>query len=203
MPEFVINSSQLTWDWDTSSSDYSVLKNTTFAASQGKAWLVEGSEPFSSFNLQDSLLSLAQYDALNSGYADEMGNGAVDAAQADLDALYGTINQASLWITRLHGELSREALVADLSLGASSDQTPVNRFLQVTKTKGTAPTCPQYPPCDNTTSGGSGSGWDVWSNVKNGKSSGCAMTQDGGFSSTLGAFGVLAALALVRRRRAR
>jgi len=215
MPDFVIDSPQLTWDWDAMSSNYSVLKSTTFAASQGKAWLVEAAEPFSPYFIQDSLTSLAEYDPLNSGYADDKGEGAPKAVQEDLQALFGTLAMTSVWITRLHGELSREALVADLTLGASLDQTTVNRFLQATKTKGTAPTCPVYPPCDDTTSGGnttsggaggfSSGGWDVWTNINNGKkvNSGCAMTQEDGSSSTLGAFGVLAALARVRRRRAR
>ncbi len=211
MPDFTIDSDQLTWDWDTMSSNYAVLKKTTFMASQGKAWLTEAGEPFSAYYLQDSLTQLATYDAVHSGYADEMGNGAVEAAQADLMTLFGTLDPNSVWITRLHGELSRQALVADLTLGASANQVPVNRYLQATKTQGTAPACPVYPPCpmDPPTLSGSGgstpAGWDAWSTLNSGKKAGggCAMTQEGGFSSTFGALSVLAALALVRRRRAR
>lgn len=211
MPDFTIDSDQLTWDWDTMSSNYALLKKTTFAASQGKAWLVEAGEPFSPYYLQDTLINLATYNAVNSGYADDMGNGAVEAAQADMMTLFGTLDPASVWITRLHGELSRQALLSDLTLGAAASQVPVNRYLQATKTKGTAPVCPVYPPCPidppNLTGGGGSTpaGWDAWSTINNGNKAGggCAMTQDGGFSSTLGALGVLAALALVRRRRAR
>ena len=210
MPDFTIDSDQLTWDWDSMSSNYAVLKSTTFAASQGKAWLVEAGEPFSTYYLQDAITQLATYDATHSGYADEMGQGAVESATADLMTLFGSLDPASVWITRLHGELSRQALVADLTLGAAANQTPVNRYLQATKTKGTAPTCPVYPPCpiDPTISGSGGStpaGWDAWTTVNNGNKAGggCAMTQDGGFSSTFGALSVLAALALVRRRRSR
>ena len=211
MPDFTIDSDQLTWDWDTMSSNYAVLKKTTFTASQGKAWLVEAGEPFSPYSLQDSLTQLATYDAVSSGYADEMGNGAVEAAQADMMTLFGTLDPASVWITRLHGELSRQALLSDLTLGAAASQSPVNRYLQATKTKGTAPTCPVYPPCPidppSLTGGGGATpaGWDAWSTINNGNKAGggCAMTQEGGFSSTLGALSVLAALALVRRRRAR
>jgi hypothetical protein len=213
MPDFVIDSPALTWDWDAMSSNYAVLKSTTFTASQGKAWLVEAAEPFSTYYLENALGSLAQYDPIGSGYADDMGKGAPMAAQADVDTLFGTLNPSAVWVTRLHGELSREALLTDLTLGASSDQTVVNRYLQATKSKGTAPTCPVYPPCADTTSGGnttgggggSAPGSEIWSTVGTGNkvSSGCAMSQDGGFSSTLGAFGVLAALAMVRRRRAR
>jgi MYXO-CTERM domain-containing protein len=218
MPEFTISPAQLTWDWDTMSSNYAVLKKTTFDASNGKAWLTEAGEPFSPYYVQDSLTQLAQYDPVGSGYADDMGNGAPDAAQADLTTLFSTLDPASVWITRLHGELSRQALSKDLILGAAPLQIPVNRYLQAMKTKGTPPPCPVYPPCPDDSSGSSdpsggsgGSGgfspafWDAWTNVDNGKKAGggCAMTQEGGFSSTLGALSVLAALAFVRRRRGR
>jgi MYXO-CTERM domain-containing protein len=221
MPSFTLHSDQLVWDWDSMSSNYSMLKKTTFDASQGKAWLVEAAEPFSPYYLQNTLGILAENEPENSGYADEMGNGAPAALQADLAALQGTLDPSSLWITLLHSELSRQALLTDLTLGASSDQMPVDRFLQAIETKGTAPTCPQFPPCDPSGGGFSGSGsggfttgvggafpsggWDVWSNVEGGNKAGggCAMTQEGGFSSTLGALSVLAALALVRRRRSR
>ena len=218
MPNFSVKADQLVWDWDAMSSNYAMLKKTAFDASQGKAWLAEAGEPFSAFFLQDSLGSLVQFDPANSGYADEMGNGAPEALKADLTALTGTLDMSSLWITRLHGELSRQALLTDLTLGASLDQSPVNRFLQATTTKGTAPTCPMFPPCDPSGSGGftsgaggaggagsSGGGWDSWWNVDSGDkaSGGCALSQDGGFSTTLGALSVLAALALVRRRRSR
>ncbi len=221
MPSFTLQSDQLVWNWDTMSSNYAMLKKTTFDASQGKAWLIEAGEPFSTYYLQDSLTFLLQSDPMNSGYADEMGQGGEAALQGDLDALFGTFDPTSVWITRLHGELSRQALLTDLTLGAASSQVPVNRFLQATKTKGTAPTCPSFPPCGPGTSGVGGNGggftsgvggftsggwdWDVWSNGNNGTKAGggCAMTEEGGFSSTLGALSVLAALALVRRRRAR
>jgi MYXO-CTERM domain-containing protein len=216
MPSFTLESDQLVWDWDTMSSNYSMLKKTTFEASQGKAWLVEAGEPFSTFYLQDSLTFLVQSDPTNSGYADDMGQGGDLALKGDLDALFGSLDPTSVWITRLHGELSRQALLTDLTLGAATDQNPVNRFLQATKTKGSAPVCPTFPPCGpDSGSGGSGGsgggftsgggGWDFWSNGSNGTKAGggCAMTEEGGFPSTLGALSVLAALALVRRRRSR
>ena len=218
MPSFTLKSDQLVWDWDSMSSNYSMLKKTTFDASQGKAWLVEAGEPFSTYYLQDSLTFLVQSDPMGSGYADDMGQGGELLLQDDLDALFGKLDPTSVWITRLHAQLSRQALLTDLSLGAASNQVPVNRFLQATKTKGTAPTCPTFPPCDPGT-GGNGGGftsgaggftsggwdWDVWSNGDNGTKAGggCATTEAGCFSSTLGALSVLAALALVRRRRSR
>ena len=216
VPDFTIYPDQLVWDWDTMSSNYALLKKTTFDASQGKAWLVEAGEPFSPYYLQDTLYQLAQNDPFASGYADEMGAGAPAAAQADLTTLLGTLDPASVWITRLHGELSRQALATDLTLGAAVDQTPVLRQLQATKTIGTAPACPVYPPCQDSSGSGEGTGgvdgaggftsggWDASTNVKRGQSfGGCAMTHEGSSPSMFGALSVLAALAFARRRRAR
>ena len=218
MPDFTIYPDELVWDWDTMSSNYAMLKKTTFDASQGKAWLVEAGEPFSPYLLQDTLTQLTQNDPIGSGYADEMGAGAPAAAQADLTTLLGTLDPASVWITRLHGELSRQALSTDLTLGATADQTPVLRSLQATNTVGTAPTCPVYPPCQDSSgsgdtggfggAGGAGGltsgGWDASTNVEKGQSfGGCAMTREGSLPSMFGALDVLAALAFARRRRAR
>jgi hypothetical protein len=181
MPDFTIQPDQLVWNWDTMSSNYAALKKAAFDASQGKAWLVEAGEPFSPYQIQSQLTQLAQDQPIDSGYADEMGAGAPAAAQADMATLFGTLDPSSMWITRLHGELSRGALATDLTLGAAADQTPVRRSLQATTTIGTAPTCPVYAPCQD--------------------AGGCAVTQVGSVPSMLGGLSALAALALVLARR--
>src|SRR5262249_39766937 len=124
-PSFVVHQQDLVWNWDTSSSNYTALRAKGFADSMGRGWLVEAAEPFSSWSISDSLTYLAQYDPLNSGYADEMGMGAVQACQDDLDALFGAFSLSSLWTTRLYGELSRASLGADLVLQAEATQSSV------------------------------------------------------------------------------
>jgi hypothetical protein len=178
---FTIAASDLVWDWDSSSSNYAEIRTARFAAGDGKAWLVEAAEPSSTWSFEDSLMYLAQYDPLNSGYADAMGQGAVEACQADLDKLYGSIDTTSMWISRIYGELSRAALGSDLNLGASTNQQVVERYLETTQTKGTPPACPVNPPCDDTSDTGGLSG--VFGDSQ-GSRTGCAMGAPSGFSGS-------------------
>jgi len=206
LPSFTITAQQLLWNWDTQSSNYAQLRQTGFDTSQGKSWLVEDAEPFSKWAIEDQIMYLAQYNPLESGYGDDMGNGAVDAATADLQALYGFISPSSLWITRLHGELSRKALGADLALGASSDQSTVARYLEAQASVGTPPPCPTFPPCPNDPGGGGTDGdWDFWGNVDGGGSvvrgNSCAVTSAPGGTALLSGLVAAAALAFTRRRR--
>jgi len=141
-----------------------------------------------------------QYDPADSGYADDMGNGGLQALDADMAALFSNIPASSLWITRLEGELSRTALGADLQLTASADQSQVTRFFQATQTAGTAPTCAPVIPCDEGSGGAGGAGGSTGGGVSGGSGGGCALTGSSPSGSLFGAAAVLAALALVRRR---
>jgi hypothetical protein len=211
MPSFQIDPTQLVWDWDTQDSNYTQLKEAGFATTNDTGWLVQAGEPFSPFELQDELDALVQSDPVGSGYADEMGNGAQQAEQADLAALFGTIPPDSLWVTRLTAELSQAALAADLQVGASSDQSTVQRTFFVTAQTGTPPMCPTFPPCVDIggAGGAGGSGgqggapWAYW-NASGGSSpgggGGCAVT-DGRDAPLLSGAALLAALAAARRRR--
>jgi MYXO-CTERM domain-containing protein len=204
MPEFTVQPYDVTWDLDTQSSDYSTLRQAGFDASQGKAWLVEEARPVYTTKLQDTLSKLATDSPLDSGYADDLGGGAVDAATSDLAALVGNLDPATLWVTRLHGELSREALKTDLTLALSAKQDAVLGGIFVSKLKGTMPTCMVYPPCDPGTQGGtSGGTGGTGGAASSSGGSGCAMAPAQGSSSMLGAVTVLAALALLRRRQDR
>jgi MYXO-CTERM domain-containing protein len=189
---FLIASQELVWDWDTQASNYKELRAERFDAADGKAWLVEAAEPLSPYAVRESLVSLARYDPQQSGYADENGEGAVEAAEADTTALLSSIPEQTLWISRLYGELPRSALASDLEVGAALDQSIVERFLQATQSTGTPPTCPPPPPGCEDPSGSSGP-----------KPGSCAVNGRG--DGTLALAGVLglAALALRRRRRGR
>jgi len=208
LPSFEINPQTLVWNWDTQSSNYALLKEDGFASSQNKGWLVQAGEPFSKYEITSQLTYLTEYDPTNSGYGDDMGNGADMELADDLQALFGDIPDGSLWVTRLSGELSRAALAADLDLGAASDQSAVTRYFDVVATIGTPPPCPEYPPCDIGSNGGLGypPGWSFWGNggapTGGGSSGGCAMTGGGGVPMLSG-LALMAALAFARRRRAR
>lgn len=202
---FEIKQSDIVWDWDTMASNYALVEKDGFDKSKGFAWAVEAAEPMATYQLSEQLIDLAMYDPLNSGYADDMGNNATQNAQADLDALFAGIPMNGLWVTRLHGELSRPALATDLKVGASPTQTPIPRDIVAQNSIGTPPQCPSYPPCDDTTVGTTGSGFTSGAGGGGGNgstsfTSSCAVGSNGG-GQMLGGLAVLAALALVRRRR--
>ncbi len=213
-PSFEIQASDLTWDWDTQSSDYSVVKQQKFAATMGKGWLVEYSVPLGNAKINLGLQDLAANDPVASGYGADAAE-AVPACEADLTALNGNNPGTATWVTRLHGELPKSALSNDLILGASAVQDQVGdqfgSYIFVENTKGTAPMCPP----DNC--GGSGGGTTGTGNGGSGANNGGGGSGAGGPNdvvatggscavggSATGFAAVLAALgltALLRRRR--
>ena len=211
MPSFTIAASELVWDWDAHASNYTTLEAQKAAATKGSGWLVQAGEPMSMLQFQSSIESLVQYQPAQSGYDGDMNTTPLQEADADLQALFGTINASSLWVTRLHGELARSALGADLQLGASADQSTVDRYLQAQKAVGSPPPCPDYGTCSGTSDGGGGGGapginggWDFWTgDVGSPKrvSGGCAISGPGGFSATLSPLALAAAMAFARARR--
>jgi hypothetical protein len=206
-PSFTVQDAQIVWDWDSSSSNYATLVQAGYSASKNKGWLLDAAEPFSMYSLSNGLTSLAQTDPVGSGYADDMGNGAPEACAADLAALFGQISPASLWISRMRAELSREALGADLSVSASQDQTALNRYLTAQSTIGTPPQCPSYPPCPDTTSSTSTSGAGGSSSTGAGGSSeqpragSCAIGEPEGTPALFAGLLVPLGLWMARRRR--
>ena len=207
---FTIDASKLVWDWDASSSNYASVKQAGFAATGGKSWLVEAGEPFSGYWFEDNLRWAAEYDTKNSGYGDDPVT-ALDACNADLDALFGTIPDQTLWVTRLHAELSRAALATDLNLQASADQSYVGRWLQVTNSVGTPPACPPPPDWCTDPSGSSGgvppvdtNPWDDHFGSGDGGSSHpsatCAIATEDSVPAAFGLMGSAFILSLARRR---
>lgn len=190
-PSFTIPADKLVWDWDKQKSNYTALVQAGFEAA-GKGWLREAGEPINLSQLFGPLLQRAQYDPVGSGYADEKGSNALVACSADLGALAGSIDEAALTVTRLHAELPRAALATDLILGASLNQEPVQRNFEITATMGKPPTCPSYPPCSDTGSGGA-----------DGMNAGCACTtgSEADASAMLGGALFSFGWILARRRR--
>lgn len=175
-PQFVIDEGQLIWDYATSSSNYSTLSQVGFDATGGRGWLAESAAPSSRFPLQGNLESLLYGTPKDSGYGDTIAE-AEEALAKDLDKLWGQIPENSLWVTRLHGELSRAALTQDLFLGASQSQEIVQGIKQA-KVALNEPPCPEYESC------------------------GCSFGMAGsGGLGVIGAVLALAAAAGVRRRR--
>lgn len=205
---FTIKETELTWNWDTQSSDYAKIKQAGFDASGGKSWLTEAAEPFSKYWFQDNLRWSAEFDTANSGYGiDPMGPTALEECNADLDALFSTIPDATLWVTRMNGELSRAALGIDLTLQASAQQTQVSRWLQVTNAIGTQPSCP--PPPDwclpaNSSGGIDTNPWDDHFGSGNGSTSqatpSCAVATESTVPATFGLLASAFFMSVARRR---
>jgi MYXO-CTERM domain-containing protein len=192
---FVIRVDDVVWNWDTSESNYAQLKQQGLAANGGHTWLIESAEPTSQFNISGLIMPVVDNLPSQSGYGDANGMGASAEAMADLDALYGAIDAGSTWLTRMHGELPRAALGADLQVAASLDQTSVPHVYYVTKTTGTEPTCPA-DPCASGSSGTGGAG--TGGGAADG---GCAVGGTEGMPA--GALGLALALGLSRWRRRR
>jgi len=204
--EFTIPLDDVVWNWDTSESNYATLKQQGLDAKGGTSWLIESALPQSSFNVASIIQQVVDVLPDQSGYGEPDGTGAADEAAADLEALYGTVDRMSMWITRMHGELPRTALGTDLFIEASMDQTNVNHVYNVTHTTGTVPVCPP-DPCASSGNGSGSSGAAVGSGgaathddpVATG---GCAFGDPSGLSA-LGGLSLVAMMALARRRRSR
>lgn len=202
-PSFTIDPAKVVWDWDTQSSNYSQLKQLAFDASGGKGWLVEAASPIYAEYVSGPLLYLAQYQPEESGYDADPAT-ATELANADLDALFGTLDQGSLWLTRLHAELPKAALATDLLVGAAASQTEVSPIIYVSQSVGKEPECPPPPDCGDTGTTGAGGGGGAGSAGSGGSGAGsgggCAM---GGSETGLGIGGALLALGLLGARRRR
>ncbi|EYF03302.1 Hypothetical protein CAP_5633 [Chondromyces apiculatus DSM 436] len=203
-PSFQIDQSSLLWNWDESRSNYAELKQIGYNATSGRGWLIEAGEPVSTYSIEYTLTDLVNYDQEESGYTGDPAKGVtpIDELMADLGKLYGGISPDQAWISRMTGELTREALDDDLDLGASPDQSFVPRYFEAQVSIGTPPACPSFPPCSPWEGGGTGSDLDapaaddIW-----GARGGCSMGTGSGSSIVLGGLALAAALAFSRRRR--
>lgn len=155
-PFTTVDPASLVWSWDTSESNYDLLRQDALDSLGGAGWLLEQSEPFAAMEFQSSLLDLALSQPASSGYGDFNGNGAPAECQADLDAIFGPLNPATTWVTRLSAELSTSAFSKNLALGASNNPNPVPREVTVDPNAmvGTPPEC----PCGTGGAGGTGGG---------------------------------------------
>lgn len=202
-----ISASELVWNWDTASSTYAERRQEILDADGGSRWVMEAAETKGRW-MFDQLTYMAEYDPVVSGYADDMGQGALEAAQEDVATLTAGIDPASLWVTRISADLARDALSVDLRLQASASQVQVERFLQVNNTVGTPPSCPTNPPCN----GGSGNGTfpgfeniNQWDPVGEGadEPGGCGLSRRPSRAHELFLVGLLGVAAAWSRRRRR
>jgi len=205
-PSFTIDPKNVIWDYTTNDSNYSVLRQEAYDASNGYAWQTEAAFLYSPDAFTNNILNVVSFNGPEqSGYDDGSGDWqqAEDAAYEDMDTLFAGMNPSDVWVTRMRAELSREALGKDLAVEAA-EQASVQRTIQTTKWVGTQPACPPPPECYGDGGPGSSGSGELF---PGGNGNGCAVadTEHGRFddSSLISVALVGLGLAFARRRRRR
>jgi hypothetical protein len=186
-PFFAVDTKDLIFDWATYSSNYKALRADTASKLGGRGWELESSIPIVPTVLRNLLLNAMaggnfDYQAIP---ATDGGTGktAAQVRDEDLDTLFaGMPAQSAARITRLRGDIAHAALVEDLTLTASADQSELSNYRNVPKGIN-EPACPVYAACPDESYDAMGGG--------GGESFSCNAAPDG----TPG-FGVLETLAL-------
>lgn len=151
-PSFYIPTSDLIWDWATSSSNYTELRTQKTAELGGAGWETESSTQVSRYEVQSYVLGggqrFGQAPAAND-YLPVMGpitKTADQVRQEDLDTLFKGIPMGQERVTRIRADLAHAALTKDLQLNASAAQANLDNTRFLTRDVN-APPCPTYPPC--------------------------------------------------------
>ena len=207
-PSFAVDEKDLVWDWDTESSNYAALRQASYDASNGHAWQVESVVDLSVHQYRNWMSQIIEFNGPDAtGYDGLHFDEAMLAADEDMDRLFAGMDPMRVKVTRLRGELSREALGTDLVLGATDIQDNVDRFPTPSKTSGTKPACPPKPSwCDGGGSSANPSGGYLGGGARGFSVSSCgyqpaeerAITGKTGFT---GLFLLLGLGFAVRRRR--
>jgi hypothetical protein len=118
-----IDQSQLAWDWDTNSSNYAELFDSTLAATAGgRAWITETTNQAGNYGLSDTMAS--------------------DDWRLATRGTFGRGN--ATWITRMRTNLLARFLDGDLVLQASAADAPIANIMRTQLERGTrpVPNCP-------------------------------------------------------------
>jgi MYXO-CTERM domain-containing protein len=214
---FSIAASELTWDWNASSSNYATVRAAKEAKLNNAGWQIESSIDLSPYQVENVVLSgdpTVDYPAPpvapDGGANPGTGMTPTTVRQQDLATCFPA-GLSSVRITRMRGDLSQAALANDLVLQPATNQATMSNFLDVTMSVN-APTCPPYDPstcnCGGTSSGISSSSGVIGGTTSGGmtkpassgqESFGCstAPAESGSSGIELGLFGLIGA-ALVR-----
>jgi MYXO-CTERM domain-containing protein len=211
---FTIGQPDIVWNWDTSESNYSLLRDEGFKKSNNENWLIQSARQISEWSVRSPLEQVVSIIPDQSGYGDPADGYATayDELTKDMDAIFGGLNEGSIWMTRMNAELARQALGQDLNIGAAVAQTEISNFYQATKATGTPPKCPVYDPCPPTGSnnpGGVDTGGVWWGDFGDGKSNNngtsysasCAVSGESNGVAALVIMGLGLGVSISRRRR--
>jgi len=152
-PFFHIEDSQLVWDFSTSSSNYTTLRQQNEQALGGKGWEMESSITLQEQSIANVILSGGV--VYGYGYGGGSGGGTpADASQDylpitnpdgsvaetadqvrddDLKTLFAGIQGPSVHVTRIRSDISHAAMTTDFVLHASQEQSDLSNVRDVTQ----------------------------------------------------------------------
>ncbi|MEO7112211.1 MAG: DUF2330 domain-containing protein, partial [Polyangiaceae bacterium] len=218
-PLFHIEDSELIWDWNTQSSNYTTLRAQKEANLVGRGWEIE-----SSLGLNETLISgviesggiyyggggfgggggvapaaTASDDYLPVGDADggtDSDGGAGESADQvradDIADLFVGMAGPTVRVTRMRSDISHAAMTTDFTLQAATDQSELSNTRFVTNSINA--TCPIYSGCDVVGYGSPDQANTAAAN-NTGSIGGCAAAAraegDGGLSALLGMIGLV------------
>jgi MYXO-CTERM domain-containing protein len=153
-PFFHIDDSQLVWDWSTSSSNYTTLRQQDEQALGGKGWELESSITLNEQVVETLILNGGTYSGGYGGSSGSSGGATSDASQDylpvtspdggtaetadqvradDLTTLFAGMAGPAVRFTRIRSDIAHAAMTTDFVLQASSDQSEVSNVRQVTQ----------------------------------------------------------------------
>jgi hypothetical protein len=171
-PFFHIDDSALVWDFSTSSSNYTALRQQDEAQYKGKGWEIESSITLNEQLITSVILSGGQYygggygggiaapaedpslDYLPVGDPDAGVDGGDDGGATetaeevrtdDVTALFAGMAGPNVRVTRIRSDIAHAAMTADFVLQASADQSELSNVRNVTRSVNL--TCPVYNGC--------------------------------------------------------
>lgn len=157
---FTITDEELTWDWNTSSSNFKTVRDQKASADPGKLWEIESSISTTTSLIQNSARFQGNVGGQTGGDyleatdpATQTTKTTAEVQQEDFDTLFagfgGANSYADVKVTRIRADLAHAALVTDLTVGASTDQADLARTRQPKHENG-QPLCPVYKECVQT-----------------------------------------------------
>jgi MYXO-CTERM domain-containing protein len=159
-PFFRIDDTQLVWDFAISASNYTTLRVQNEAQTNNKAWEIESSITLNEQVITNAIVSGGQVypgglgtaapsdpalDYLPIGTPPDAGGGgdggddaggyqsADEVRTADISTLFVGLSGPNVRVTRIRSDIAHAAMTADLVLQASTDQSDLSNFRNVTQ----------------------------------------------------------------------
>jgi MYXO-CTERM domain-containing protein len=164
-PFFHIEDASLVWDFSTSSSNYTTLRQQYEQALGGKGWEIESSISLGEDLVSNVILSGGTYYGYGYGPGGYPGAGTADAGgdylpttsadggiaetsdqvrADDIKTLFAGMAGPSVRVTRIRSDISHAAMTTDFVLQASQDQSALSNVRQATQSINEQ--CPIYGP---------------------------------------------------------